>query len=193
MNGRSFTVDELLDGATCSAVVAQAESHGFRDKSRGQVFAGNRLRATFTDQDLADLIWKQLAPHCGNHLHCADAKNYSFVGRVSTVPTGQYVPMGVNPFMRVSKYLPGQSFREHTDTAYAEGQHYVGFYTLLLYLNEDVQGGETAVFEPIGSRVVTPETGKGLVFYHYTPHEGAVVTAGTKYVLRTEVMFSLQG
>jgi hypothetical protein len=36
---------------------------------------------------------------------------------------------------------------------------------------------------------VRPEPGKALVFYHYLSHEGAPVTAGRKYVLRTDVMY----
>jgi hypothetical protein len=100
-----------------------------------------------------------------------------------------YEPVGVNPFFRVSKYMPGNSFRRHTDTAYAESDQYVGMHTLLLYLNNDMTGGETAVFTDKQAYKVVPKVGRALVFYHYTPHEGAVVKSGVKYVVRTEVMF----
>lgn len=184
-----FMVTGVLQPRTCAAVVNLAEFVGFKDKSTGPVFAGDRLRATFTDQRLAECIWEALAPHCKPHTHESGSGNYSFVGPSSEVPSGIYVPIGVNPFMRVSKYRVGQSFREHTDTGYAKDMHYVGMHTVLVYLNEDLTGGETIVK---GKSVVKPETGKALVFYHYTPHEGVKVTAGIKYVIRTEVMYKHQ-
>ena len=77
----------------------------------------------------------------------------------------------------------------HTDTAYSKGEEYVGMHTLLLYLNDNMTGGETIVGCQDESCTVKPETGKVLVFYHYTPHEGAIVKSGVKYVARTEIMF----
>lgn len=36
---------------------------------------------------------------------------------------------------------------------------------------------------------VSPRAGTALIFNHDTLHEGQVVTAGTKYIIRTEIMF----
>jgi hypothetical protein len=40
---------------------------------------------------------------------------------------------------------------------------------------------------------VTPETGLGLLFDHYLLHEGAAVTSGRKYVLRSDVIYGPVG
>ena len=36
---------------------------------------------------------------------------------------------------------------------------------------------------------VTPRTGTALIFNHDTLHEGEPVTMGTKYIIRTEIMY----
>ena len=36
---------------------------------------------------------------------------------------------------------------------------------------------------------VTPVTGTALIFNHDTMHEGEPVTMGTKYIIRTEIMY----
>ena len=67
----------------------------------------------------------------------------------------------------------------------------------MVYLGGECEGGDTVIYIqddgltlPEGTAVrVKPETGKALVFFHYLLHEGTPVTAGRKYVLRTDVMY----
>ena len=39
---------------------------------------------------------------------------------------------------------------------------------------------------------VTPRTGMALLFQHMLLHEGCVVTSGTKYALRSDVMYRVE-
>jgi hypothetical protein len=59
----------------------------------------------------------------------------------------------------------------------------------MVYLNEGFAGGETAFLD----RVVTPRTGRALIFRHELPHEGRPVERGLKYALRTDIMFNPMG
>jgi prolyl 4-hydroxylase len=61
--------------------------------------------------------------------------------------------------------------------------------TLLLYVNDGFEGGQTT-FDDL---VVTPERGMALVFRHDLFHAGEPVRGGTKYVLRSDVMFGPPG
>ena len=58
--------------------------------------------------------------------------------------------------------------------------------TFMVYLNDGFQGG----FTKFDDFIVWPQKGMGLCFDHQLSHEGAAVTSGTKYALRSDVMFS---
>jgi 2OG-Fe(II) oxygenase superfamily len=57
--------------------------------------------------------------------------------------------------------------------------------TFLIYLNAGFVGGATD-FRDFS---VSPAAGSALLFIHDTWHEGASVTEGIKYVLRSDVLY----
>jgi 2OG-Fe(II) oxygenase superfamily len=61
--------------------------------------------------------------------------------------------------------------------------------TLLIYLNDGFTGGETnfRTFE------IVPTTGLLCLFEHPIWHEGAAVKTGTKFVLRSDVLYAGDG
>jgi hypothetical protein len=64
----------------------------------------------------------------------------------------------------------------------------------MVYLNADFSGGETKFYNEDRELHVTvrPERGMALGFVHSQLHEGAPVVRGRKYVLRTDVMYTLR-
>jgi hypothetical protein len=112
--------------------------------------------------------------------------------------------------LRFYKYEKGEEYPEHFDGSYKRDvtlengdqlrQH--SFLTLLLYLNDDFEGGHTRFFpdrqhcrflrdreikEP--THEVTPARGTALVNIHPILHEGSEVSRGVKYVLRTDILY----
>ena len=61
--------------------------------------------------------------------------------------------------------------------------------TLMVYLNDIFEGGETVFNET----TIKPQKGMALIFHHTLVHEGAAVTTGRKYVLRSDVMYDVAG
>ena len=57
----------------------------------------------------------------------------------------------------------------------------------MIYLNDGFGGGATKFLDY--EIDVVPKTCMALLFQHRILHEGAVVTSGTKYVLRSDVMY----
>jgi hypothetical protein len=65
-------------------------------------------------------------------------------------------------------------------------------YTVVIYLNDNYEGGRTNFMSPDKSKVlytVTPVQGTALIFNHDIMHESEQVISGTKYIARTEIMF----
>jgi len=59
---------------------------------------------------------------------------------------------------------------------------------MIVYLNDDFEGGDT-VF-PDDDRTVRPEIGKAILFSPQLRHGADAVISGTKYILRTEVLYT---
>lgn len=98
--------------------------------------------------------------------------------------------MGLNERLRVYRYQPGQAFRWHYDGAFRRSAEEVSMLTVLIYLSHVERGGST-VFQPWTKDIVRPEPGLALLFEHQVLHQGNEVLEGTKYVLRSDVMFRL--
>ena len=103
--------------------------------------------------------------------------------------------VGLNSNIRIYSYSKGQRFGRHidesNDVARPRGRT---FYTLLVYLS-DPRGGATIFYDRRGRQAasVAPRTGLALLHLHgdeCMEHEGAAVTGGVKYVLRSDVVFA---
>ncbi|MEO7497645.1 MAG: 2OG-Fe(II) oxygenase [Massilia sp.] len=94
-------------------------------------------------------------------------------------------PSGFNERMRFYRYSPGQYFKWHQDGTFRRSEHEESFLTFIMYLNDEYAGGDTQ----FGWETVEPSAGSALVFPHRLRHQGAPVISGTKYVLRTDVMY----
>ena len=129
----------------------------------------NNDRYMFKDEQLAHSLWERSLPFLVKQ-------------------AGVYKTIGLNELMRVYKYSKGQRFKMHRDGSYERNHKECSFYSFLIYLNDDFEGGNT-IFKT--GEVIKPKKGTALVFYHSILHEGKEILNGTKYVLRTDVMYKM--
>eukprot|EP00980_Cylindrotheca_fusiformis_P015874 scaffold4637_cov128-Cylindrotheca_fusiformis.AAC.45 len=144
-------------------------------------------------------MWRKLKP-------CIHPLIEDFIKRENCGP-----PLGLNPKLRVLRYdhCDSDRFEPHFDATTRVGQQ-KSLLTVLLYLNDgggrDFQGGDTLYLDGhISSKdqienalskasnsisKVTPMSGKVVIFEHDLFHSGAPLVSGTKYVLRTDVLFA---
>lgn len=179
-----FVIRNFFSEEECNAQIAKCEAVGFGEAPVNAYGAPvinkkmrNNERVMVDDLDEAAMIWSRL-------------KEF--------VPA-EREPLGLNERLRYYRYEAGQFFDWHFDGEFRRGRE-VSRLTLMVYLNGDCQGGQTefsfaaGVFRE-GDPViqVVPERGMALVFPHTILHRGAPVTAGQKYVLRSDVMFASFG
>jgi prolyl 4-hydroxylase len=171
-----FTRVDVLEASECMALIARIEQLGPREApiSTGAGFVmrpdvRNNKRVMFDDTGLAAELFARLAGTIPAHL----------CGRRA---------VGVNERFRCYRYEPGQRFAPHFDGAYTRSATERSELTLMVYLNDDFTGGKTAFLD--FDVAATPRTGAALLFQHQLLHEGCVVHAGIKYVLRSDVMYA---
>ncbi|CCG81008.1 Putative uncharacterized protein [Taphrina deformans PYCC 5710] len=104
--------------------------------------------------------------------------------------------VGLNPNIRIYRYPVGTFFGPHFDDSVTDPEtKWKSEWTLLVYLTDgDLQGGETAFQLPDGSVLApAPRHGLALIHRHGTDcllHEGRPVKQGTKWVLRSDLMYA---
>lgn len=101
-----------------------------------------------------------------------------------------YEPLGLNERFRFYRYKDGQQFKPHVDGSFRRSETETSKITLLIYLNEDFEGGNTTLV--LEGEEIEPKEGMLFLFEHRIMHCGRPVTEGTKYVLRTDVMYKLK-
>lgn len=170
-----WTVDDVLDAPACdelltrlgpgpwlAATVNRAEGRAVDRRVR------NNELALVDDAALARALFDRLRPDLPERL----------MGMTLT---------GLKERMRCYRYRVGEYFGPHGDQSYPGGPGERSLLTLMIYLNDDFEGGQTAFLEL--DKVIEPRRGRALLFQHMVLHEGRAVTRGIKYVLRTDVFY----
>lgn len=171
------TVEGILSAEECAAHIGRAERAGFDPAPIVTAFGEavrddvrNNSRVMVDDAELAARLWARAAEHVPVFLKGRQA-------------------IGLNERFRTYRYRPGQRFDWHADGAFRRANGEVSQLSLIMYLNDDFTGGETAITD----QVIRPKRGMALFFRHELLHEGRAVLSGTKYVLRTDVMYGRVG
>jgi prolyl 4-hydroxylase len=175
-----FVIRGFLTPEECVHYIEVSEQQGYEDApiTMGDSaviikdFRDN-MRVMVDDAPLATLLFDRARPFLPPHL---DGRNAA----------------GLNERLRYYRYDVGQTFAPHYDGSFRRSDHEECLLTFMVYLNGDCEGGTTDFFEEDDTLRfrVKPEQGMALIFRHELLHGGMAVTAGRKYVLRTDVMYA---
>jgi prolyl 4-hydroxylase len=192
-----YLLHGLMTVKECKRLITAAEARGFShaglavgdDTYRVNLAARNNERVVLDAPALAAGLWPRLQ-------HLVD-------------PTHDGAPVrAVNTRFRVYRYGPGQRFAPHVDvrTKVPGGETR---YSLMVYLSDEFTAGETRFFEAkdraarrgqgrprkFDNRVrfaLRMPIGGAVVFDHLLLHEGAEVTSGLKYAVRTDLVHAVR-
>jgi prolyl 4-hydroxylase len=169
-------VQDVLTPAECASMIARIDSlqpavATINTKTGPAVRTDirNNDRVIFDDPDFAQLVFERVRESAPNDIH------------------GMAL-IGANERFRCYRYKPGMRFAPHKDFAFYRNDDEQSFYSFLVYLNEGFEGGNTT-FATEPEVAIKPRIGMGLLFQHPIIHEGSLVTAGVKYVARTDIMY----
>lgn len=182
-----FSIEQMLSQAQCNALLGLAESRGFAPTA-GSYPPGyrNNDRLVWDDAALAGDMFARLKAHLGAY---TDALGHT------------WRPVACNPRFRFCRYSHGQAFTIHRDGPYIatdvrrDAPARRTWLTVQVYLNgqESFVGGHTRFYASAAggdpTQVFTAQTGMAIVFEHSLWHDGEAVPEGTKYVMRTDVLF----
>lgn len=173
LGGGVFTIPGFLSAAECAEQIERSEQMGYEeaairtaDGDRIYKDARNNDRVLVDDPALAETLFARARPLLPAALDGCGL-------------------LGLNERWRYYRYDAAQQFTWHYDGTVRLPGGRVSILTFMVYLNDNFTGGST----DFSWDSVRPRAGMALVFPHRLRHQGAPVTSGLKYVLRSDVMF----
>jgi hypothetical protein len=172
-------IENFLSNSECSHFIELADSSEMHkatintpDGMKVQSELRGNDRLIFDDPDLASSLWGRLKEQI---------ELKQVIDR-----DGIWEAYGLNERFKIYRYEGGQYFGLHHDDNFVrEKGKDQSFQTLIMYLNEGYEGGQTGFMD--GD--IEPKEGRALIFAQMLLHEGIPVKSGVKYVLRTDMMY----
>lgn len=171
-------VEEFFTPEECKGFIDFSEKQGY-EESLIRTREGEVMNKEIRDNDR--VIWDN--PQIAEQI-------WEMVKDMLPADIDGYEPIGLNERFRFYRYKDGQQFKPHVDGSFRRSETETSKITLLIYLNEDFEGGNTTLV--LEGEEIKPKEGMLFLFEHRIMHCGRPVTEGTKYVLRTDVMYKLK-
>lgn len=168
-----WEVPNFLDAATCRILITRSEASGYLD-AKVRTHTGEESMPGVRNNAKAIVEWPELVATLSQGIR-----------KLNLPLLANREAAGLPRSLRFYRYEPGQRFKMHKDGPWKENG-LTSEWTMLVYLNEDFEGGRTLFRDSV---IITPQTGSALLFIHRTWHEGEEVIAGTKYALRSDVLY----
>lgn len=185
--GCCLLIPGFLSEAECRELIALSEERGYASAASDYPPSyRNNHRHLIDSAELAARLGTRLRGHAPASLQ-AEGKAWRFDG--------------INERFRFCRYQPGQRFNLHQDGVHHRGAGLRSHLTLLIYLTDGsaFSGGDTVFYAqgpadaaPRELGRVRPQAGSLLLFDHAIWHAGDEVSAGTKHVLRSDVLYRTQ-
>jgi prolyl 4-hydroxylase len=184
VEGEIWVVENLMTEAECKALIELSEQKlGYEEAPITTSYGPemmkdvrNNWRAQCKDSAFANYLFEKLKPFIPMEHKGRDA-------------------VGLNEFFRFYRYSDGEYFKPHYDGCFARDNLERSFITVQVYLNDGFEGGETTFFSKKfknedNTWKCIPKTGSCLLFMHAGwLHEGSELISGTKYAVRSDVMY----
>ena len=126
-----YLIEDFWSSQKCDEYISKTESIGYQPAKvqtengfRVVDFIRNNNRVICKDFELANSLWDEVKDFAPKKI-------------------GESVAIGLNELFRFYRYEPGQQFLRHRDQSYMRSNGEASYYTFMIYLNDDFEGGET--------------------------------------------------
>lgn len=178
----AFVLKNVYNKQECRKIIKLTESIGYEDalvnigygRQQKMLDVRNNKRVMIDSKEMAHNLFQRILPYLPKTFR--DRKLIE-----------------LNERLRFLRYNNNEYFAPHFDGQYRRKNGDRSFLTILFYLNKGYKGGRTNFinFSNIHECKPVPiDIGTVLVFQHDLFHEGAKLLDGTKYIMRTDVMYS---
>lgn len=183
-----FVIRSLFTQAECEALLTPEIKSSFQKANANYpTYYRNNDRFVINDDGLADGLFQKVRSYLPETIEVD-----------TTIPAerGVWRLMGLNSRLRFCKYSTNQYFHRHLDGVHYRSDTVQSKLTFMIYLNgaEEFKGGRTLFFKTKETSEVwadyVPRQGDLIVFDHNVWHEGEVLSAGEKFVLRSDILYS---
>ncbi|VBB17905.1 hypothetical protein YASMINEVIRUS_368 [Yasminevirus sp. GU-2018] len=220
-------IDGLLCKDWCDSVIKVTDPHYASIKDEYSELARDATRFLTLNSDLSSKLWTVIEPYFTEYIKDS-VRPYDqtgkpvFTNRPNTPfgfgVKGVWSPLKINECFRFNKYVGSDSsvgFEPHRDSLYVEDYSKRSIYTILIYLNDLDDTGETVFLQPnltgfnknmkksvyptvpeemadgyVITSSIKPKTGLIAIACHNRVHRGNSVKPGlTKYVVRSDIVF----
>lgn len=163
-----WTADGIYSEAECARIRDEIEAASPSLATNNPMYR-NQDRVMRDDPAASSELFARLRPHLPERI-------------------GDLTLVGLNERLRYYRYRAGQRFEPHMDHWHRASETRITLLTVLVYFNDDFDGGETRFLEQVEETVV-PKPGRAAIFQHKIRHEGCEVRRGAKYALRTDALY----
>lgn len=140
-----LVLDNLLSKEECDLITSKSSKNVFEEMERKYPSEErNNRRLIVKDEQTSELIWKRLE----KIVHEKFQEN-----QISTTPLGfgvrgEWNMYGVNNALRINQYSEEECFALHKDAQFAPNGDERSLMSIIIYLSEDFEKGETQFYFP---------------------------------------------
>jgi len=202
-NNEGFILYNVLSPKECEYVINTSEELGIGPLSYDKSFRNND-RCVAIGRGASNTIFNRIKDYILQlNITTEDDHHVGYSFKCE----GDWKPIGLNTFWRICRYAPGGHFGPHYDAHYYVDTNNRSMKTFMIYLNDEYEGGTTNFIndsQPLFRdqdglfkaqeenilRKIKPIKGMALIFNHHILHEGGIVSQGTKYIMRSDILFN---
>ncbi len=206
-----FIIDNVFNKKECEYMIQQTEKEGYTfwniNKPNETTFR-NADTIEIQNNEIAQLIFDRIKQFLIKKNIIIKEKQYN-LERYSNDLIGTWYPYNTNPSILFARYMKKGHFAPHTDGYNIIDFNHRSMYSMVIYLNTCLQGGETKFYKEkqkdtlildkdgryTGLKeneytTIKPICGRALIFFHNIMHEGVgVKNHCKKYIIRSDIMY----